>query len=107
MVNSITLDQYITRVINTRAIKSFDSRLVQAHGKLKHSIMHIPGNWTLMDALCYVFDNDPQAIAEVLQSRTYNLEYADELMKGIEDGIRSKSICMTCIKHGVDTYKPD
>lgn len=107
MVTQLTLDDYVSRVINSRAINTFDSRLVVAHGKLQHKIMQIPSGWTLMDALSYVFNGDPFAIADVLQSRLYELDYAKELMKGIEEGIKAKSICMTCIKKGVEVYERD
>lgn len=101
-----TLDNYINTPLTTRRVQVFDSRLVSIHNKLGHNILPIPKEYNLMDALCYVFDDDPEAIASVLQSWENKVEYALSLMSAISEGIKNKNLCLRCVKNGVHEFIP-
>ena len=75
--------------------------LVKNHIGIAHPIFIIPKDYTLLDALSYIFNDDANAISNVLQDYTDNDEQATALMKGIEEGIKDKIICLTCIKGSV------
>jgi hypothetical protein len=97
----ISLDKYINKSLNNKHIQIFHSNLVENHMGVMHPIKEIPANFTLLDALCYVFDNDAMSVASVLQSYQDGIYYARELMKALEEGIRTKSICLRCIRENM------
>lgn len=96
------LEQYVNKTLNTRRIITFDNILVEQHIGIPHPIMIIPAKYTLLDALCYVYDDDVVAIAKVLQGYQDGLEHAHDIMEALEEGIKSKCICLTCVKDSVN-----
>ncbi|MBC8551466.1 MAG: hypothetical protein H8D23_17615 [Candidatus Brocadiales bacterium] len=93
-----TLEQYIDKPLTKRKIATFDGILVREHVGFTHPIYKIPAYFSIMDALCYIFNNDVIPIADVLQAKVDNVPHALSLLEALEEGIRSKTICLTCIK---------
>jgi len=98
----ISLFDYIDTSLTRRKIAIFNRDLVEQHIGVTHPIMIIPAKYTLLDALKYIFNHDAIAIAEVLQSYEDNMEHSLALMAALEDGVKTKSICLTCIKASVN-----
>lgn len=96
-----TLSFLVSKELNTNKISIFDPRLDAAHEGLGHDILPIPRKYTIIDALCYIFDNDPTSIADVLQSYSDKSGYALDLINALSEGIQSRSICLTCVKMSV------
>jgi len=97
-IDQETLEQYIDKPLTKRKIVTFDGLLVKEHIGFTHPIYQIPANFSIMDALCYIFNNDAIPIADVLQAKVDEVPHALSLLDALEQGIRSKSICLTCIK---------
>jgi len=97
----MSLEQYINNPINTRRINIFNGQLVEQHAGVTHPIMAIPSKYTLMDALCYVFNNEAIPIADVLQAKEDGVKHAQALLEALEEGIRTKTVCLTCIKNSM------
>jgi len=99
------LEEYINKPINTRRINIFSGVLVENHVGVPHPIMPIPAKYTIMDALCYIFDNDAIPIADVLQAKQDGVQHAIELIDALEEGIRTKTICLRCVKDSMHYIK--
>jgi len=104
-MQKMLLNEYVNKTLNKQQIIAFDPRLIDAHLEVPHPIMSIPRNYTLIDALIYVFDNDPNAVAHVLQDYQDGIKYTNDLFSALENGIKSKSICMTCVREGVRNFR--
>ena len=96
--------EQINKILNKRAIKTFDAALVQIHAGSDHSIFPIPANYTLMDAVSYIFSDNIHHVAEFLNKYNYKVRYAMEIMDILEEGIITKSLCLTCLRNDV-THK--
>lgn len=108
MMPSYTETEYIPNSLDNindpitkRAIKKFNADLMDEHRFMNHDVMPIPKGYSQMDCLCHIFDNDAMAIADVLQSYVDNNQHAVGLLGAIHEGIRTKSICITCIRQSV------
>ncbi len=100
-MDKIALFDYIEQPLTNRRINIFNRDLVEAHIGVTHPIYPIKAKYTLIDALKYIFDHDAVAIADVLQNYEDNIDHALALINALEEGIGSKSICLTCIRNNV------
>jgi hypothetical protein len=95
------LSNTINKNLNNKSIKKFDSILIKQHINKDHPIMPIPEYFTLLDALCYIFNNNIDIIANLLQGYIDKNESAIGLMEALETGIKDKSVCLTCVKNDI------
>ena len=93
-------NKYLTKPLNNNKIITFNKELEKEHKK-RHKIMPVPAHYTLLDALCYMFDNNAIAIAEVIQDNIDMKEHALQLFWALEEGIKSRTICLQCIKEAM------
>lgn len=96
------LTTLLSKSLTVKKTIHLNSNLVATHAGADHPIFLIPKNYTLLDALSYVFDDDAGTIANVLQDYVDEVPRAIELMHGIQKGIKSKTICLTCIKGNIN-----
>ena len=75
--------------------------LVALHTDTDHEIYIIPKDSTIVDILCYIFDNDAEKVADVLQGYEEGLDFAETVINTIREGINNHNMCLTCIRTGV------
>jgi hypothetical protein len=102
---AMSLEEFINHPITKRKTNIFSGALVEQHIGVTHPIMSIPANYTIMDALCYIFDNDAVPIADVLQAREDQVPHALGLLEALEEGLRTKTVCLTCVKNEMHSIK--
>ncbi len=100
-MEEISLFDYIDQPLTNNRIKMFNRKLIDSHIGNTHPIYTISSKYTLLDALKYIFEHDAVAIANVLQSYDLGQEHSLMLIHALEDGIKTKSICLTCIHNNV------
>ncbi len=98
------ISEHLGRALTKKRITMFDQRLTTTHVAIPHTIMPIPKGMTLMDALAYVFENDALAISSVIQDYLDNNGFAKDLFAALEQGIENKTICLTCVRRGVQAF---
>jgi len=101
MEDKIDLFDYIEQPLTNRRIKMFNRDLVEDHIGITHPIYTISAKYSLIDALKYIFEHDAVAIADILQNYSDGVEHSLDLISALEEGIRTKSICLTCIHNNV------
>ena len=98
----MNLIDYATEPLVAEEIKFFSPQLVRDHTGINHIIKPIPKNYTLIDALAYIFNNNPVQIAGVLQAYQDRMPDAINLLKAIETGIKERNICLTCVRNNME-----
>lgn len=95
------LEGYIDKKLTLRGFKRYIPELEQEHKNMPHKLPQIPAGFTALDALCYIFNNDPMPIADVMQSYVDDVPNTVDLMDALIDGIQTKSICLECVKDSI------
>jgi len=73
----------------------YDERMVEAHLHLNHNVKTSD---SVLEALCYVFDNNAPAIAVVLQGYVDRLPESMYMLESLKEGLLHKNMCLTCVK---------
>jgi len=99
--HDMNLVEYVSTPLVDKEIRFFSPQLTKEHIGINHAIKVIPKDFTLIDALTYIFDNDPNGVANVLQAYQDDIPDARNLISALEDGIKNKQLCLTCIRNSM------
>ena len=88
-----------TKPLTTRAIRTFHAEFVKDHEGSDHPIFVIPAGYTLLEGLSYIYADNAPPISALLQEYVYGVKQATEIVKMIREGIKYKSVCLTCLRN--------
>lgn len=94
----------LNKIINKRAINTFNPDFTEMHRGMNHKIFKIPAGFTMLDAVSYILNNNPNHIADFLMKLQYNVPEATDIVNILKEGIKNKTICLTCLRNEVQTY---
>lgn len=104
---SATLDSVFSAYVTGKRINKFDPELVAMHKHAAHDIPPIPKNFTLYDAIEYIYGDDVPAQADLMQSYLDDVENTHDLIDTLSLGIAEGFVCLKCVKNTVKKNTTD
>lgn len=95
------LNEFFNEPLTDIMITDFSQGLTDIHFAKAHNPTHINAGATLMDLICYVFNNNLTAISTLLQDWDDGDEFAVGLANALINGVKKKELCCDCVKSGV------
>lgn len=100
----MTLYTRLHRKLIPKPVDEFDEEYLKKHSMVDHNIPELSKNHTLIDVIAFVFEKNPEIIADFLQSYLNGGKEARELMDLMEETVEDGDGCLICLRRGIKDY---
>lgn len=100
----MTFSDLLDRKLDPKPISEFSNSYLEKHAQVDHEIPQLTGEPTVLDVISFVFDNNPDIVADFLQALLLEEKDAIELLELMIETVEEGDSCLICLKVGINDY---